>query len=263
MKNMETWRGIEDSSGLCSGTIHSVKFLKPVEFHHEGQQEAHLIIGFDSRIQANKVIQHGIIIKGKELHASKELPDALQCINCSDLPRNHNMKNCLNSTKCGQCAGGHTTKECTVTDQKKFHCVNCKTSGYGAADRNSCPSFIRATDTIRSWYPEAKYKYFVAEDPMIWVSNDVQNWTETEHPQKPLNKGIGRAMSSQNDTTATSLGSFNISSHPTRNCWDAGSTKQTKNQHTNPNTIPLTSGNKYQQLSHKQYFTPSQSQAKH
>ncbi len=106
MKNMETWRGIEDSSGLCSRTIHSVKFLKPVEFHHEGQQEAHLIIGFDSRIQANKVIQHGIIIKGKELHASKELPDALQCINCSDLPRNHNMKNCPNSTKCVQCAGG-------------------------------------------------------------------------------------------------------------------------------------------------------------
>ncbi|KAK0449952.1 hypothetical protein EV421DRAFT_1899467 [Armillaria borealis] len=76
VKNMETWRGIEDSSGLRSGTIRSVKFLKPMEFHHEGQQEAHLIIGFDSRIQANRAIQHGIIIEGKELYASKELPDA-------------------------------------------------------------------------------------------------------------------------------------------------------------------------------------------
>ncbi|KAK0437910.1 uncharacterized protein EV420DRAFT_1241005, partial [Desarmillaria tabescens] len=168
VKNTETWQGIENSSGLNSGTIRSVKFLKPAEFHHEGQREAHLIIGFDSRSQANKVIQHGIIIEGKELQANKELPDASRCINCSDLPRNHDAKNCPNTTKCGRCAGGHATKECTVTDRKKFHCVNCKTSGHGAVDRNSCPSFIRATDTIRSRYPEAKYKYFVTEDPMTW-----------------------------------------------------------------------------------------------
>ncbi|PBK83098.1 hypothetical protein ARMGADRAFT_1019253 [Armillaria gallica] len=32
-----TWRGIENSSGLTTGTIRNIRFLKPAEHHHEGQ----------------------------------------------------------------------------------------------------------------------------------------------------------------------------------------------------------------------------------
>ncbi len=143
IENTETWRSIEDSSGLTAGTIRNVRYLKPVEHHHEGQREAHLVVGFDSREQANKAIRAGVIIEGKELQARKELPDASRCVNCSVLPRGHDAKNCPNTTKCGRCAGGHATRECTVNDRKKFHCVNCKVTGHGAVDRTSCPSFLR------------------------------------------------------------------------------------------------------------------------
>ncbi|SJL03070.1 uncharacterized protein ARMOST_06415 [Armillaria ostoyae] len=76
IENEDTWRNIETSSELTTGTIRSVRFLKPVEHHQQGQREAHLVVGFDSREQANKAIRGGIIIEGKELQAKKELPDA-------------------------------------------------------------------------------------------------------------------------------------------------------------------------------------------
>ncbi|PBK88543.1 hypothetical protein ARMGADRAFT_878464, partial [Armillaria gallica] len=118
--------------------------------------------------QANKIIQAGVIIEGKELQARKELPDATRCVKCSVLPCDHNAKDCPNMTKCGRCAGGHATRDCKVTDHKKFHCVNCKVNGHGAVDCNACPSFIRATDIVRSRHPESKYRYFVTEDPATW-----------------------------------------------------------------------------------------------
>ncbi len=37
IRDIETWWGIESSSGLTAGTIRSVRFLKPAEHHHEGQ----------------------------------------------------------------------------------------------------------------------------------------------------------------------------------------------------------------------------------
>ncbi|SJL06765.1 uncharacterized protein ARMOST_10107 [Armillaria ostoyae] len=74
--DIKTWRGIKSSSGLMAGTIRNVRFLKPAEHHHEGQREAHIVMGLDSREQANKIIQAGVIIEGKELQARKELPDA-------------------------------------------------------------------------------------------------------------------------------------------------------------------------------------------
>ncbi|KAK0455648.1 uncharacterized protein EV420DRAFT_554995 [Desarmillaria tabescens] len=150
-----TWQSIKESSGLKAGTNRGIRFLKPAEHHHEGQREAHIMIGFDSREQANIAIRGGIFIEGKELQARKELPDATRCVNCSMLPCNHDARDCPNTTKCGQCAGGHATKDCTVSDCKKFHCVNCKVNGHGAIDRINCPSFIRATDLIRSRYPES------------------------------------------------------------------------------------------------------------
>ncbi|KAK0213912.1 hypothetical protein IW262DRAFT_1242434, partial [Armillaria fumosa] len=167
-ENRDTWHNIETSSELAIGMIRSVRFLKPVEHHQQGQQEAHLVVGFDSWEQANKTIREGIIIEGKELQARKELPDASRCVKCSILPQDHDAKTCPNATKCGRCAGGHATRDCTVTDRKKFHCVNCKITGHGAIDRNSCPSFLRATDVLRSRHPKLKYKYFVTEDPTTW-----------------------------------------------------------------------------------------------
>ncbi len=75
-------------------------------------------------------------------------------------------------------------RDCTVTDRKKLHCVNCKTTGHGAVDRNSCPSFLRATDVLRSQHPKSKYKYFVTEDPTTWTTNDVQKRDENARPRK-------------------------------------------------------------------------------
>ncbi|PBK82588.1 hypothetical protein ARMGADRAFT_1090163 [Armillaria gallica] len=37
IENTKTWHSIEDNSGLTAGTICNVRYLKPVEHHHEGQ----------------------------------------------------------------------------------------------------------------------------------------------------------------------------------------------------------------------------------
>ncbi|SJL18619.1 uncharacterized protein ARMOST_22216 [Armillaria ostoyae] len=83
--DIETWQSIESSSGLMAGTICNVQFLKPAEHHHEGQQEAHIMVGLDSQDQMNKIIQAGVIIEEKELQAWKELPDATRT---AQTPRN-------------------------------------------------------------------------------------------------------------------------------------------------------------------------------
>ncbi|SJL13992.1 uncharacterized protein ARMOST_17444 [Armillaria ostoyae] len=56
IENEDTWRNIKTSSELATGTIRSIRFLKPVEHHQQGQREAHLVVGFDSWEQANKAI---------------------------------------------------------------------------------------------------------------------------------------------------------------------------------------------------------------
>ncbi len=251
-----TWRGIENSSGLTTGTIRNIRFLKPAKHHHEGQREAHLVLGLDSREQANKIIQAGVIIEGKELQARKELPDATRWMKCSVLPCDHDAKDCPNTTKCGRCAGGHVTRDCKVTDRKKFHCVNCKVNGHGAVDRNTCPSFIRATDIVHSRHPESKYRYFVTEDPATWATYDVQTQAETARPSKVIGKSTGRP-NTQSGTTTSSLGSFLVSPHMTRDKCDGGSMKQNKGKRTNSNMTPM-GPNKYHQPSINQYLARSQ-----
>ncbi|KAK0450443.1 uncharacterized protein EV420DRAFT_1274750, partial [Desarmillaria tabescens] len=158
--------------------------------------------------QANKIIQSGLIIE------RKELPDATQCIKCSILPYDHDAKDCLNMTKYGQCVGGHTTRDCKVTDRKKFHCINCKVNGHGTIDHNAYSSFTRATNIVHSQHLELKYRYFVTEDPAIWAIYDVQTQAETACPLKVISKSTSRP-NTQSDTTMSSLGSFLVLPHMT------------------------------------------------
>ncbi len=72
---------------------------------------------------------------------------------------------------------------------------------------------------------------------MTWISNDVQKRVETARPHKATGKNTGQ-FNTQGGTAAHSLGSFMVSSHPTRDRKNGGSTKQNKNK-MNPNTIPV------------------------
>ncbi len=48
IKDTATWQSIKESTRLREGTICNIRFLKLVEHHHEGQREAHIVIGFDA-----------------------------------------------------------------------------------------------------------------------------------------------------------------------------------------------------------------------
>ncbi len=104
--------------------------------------------------------------------------------------------------------------------------------------------------------PESKYKYFVTEDPATWVTYDVQTRAKSAHPSKAIGKSIGRP-NTQGGAATSSLGSFMVSPHLTREKRNGGSTKQNKNRSTNTNTMPM-GPNKYQQPLINQYLSRSQ-----
>ncbi len=117
------------------------------------------------------------------------------------------------------------------------------------------PSFTRATNIVRSRHPESKYKYFMTEDPAMWVTYNVQMQAESARPSKAIGKSIGRP-NTQRGTTTSSLGSFMVSPHLTQEKHNGGSTKQNKNS-TNTNMMPM-GPNKYQQPLINQYLSRSQ-----
>ncbi|KAH7902771.1 hypothetical protein BJ138DRAFT_1108252 [Hygrophoropsis aurantiaca] len=123
-------------SGLEPGDIAKARWIKPLHRRAPNQRTAHAIVLLTSKTAANTAIRQGLVMGGR------------------------------NDT-CGTCAEEHRTSECDNEDITKRYCVNCQAGGHTAWDRE-CPEFVKQQQKITARSQEAKYRYFLTEDPASW-----------------------------------------------------------------------------------------------
>ncbi|KAJ3991137.1 hypothetical protein F5050DRAFT_1581920 [Lentinula boryana] len=158
-------RRIELASGLRTGAIKNIQWIKQIEKRKEGQRHAHAIFSMDSREDANELLTGRVVVQGQVLRAKKNNPDPKRCAKCNTL--GHIAECCkVDNDTCVRCAGKHRTSTCQVTDQQLF-CTNCRKAGHGAASRD-CPVFQGKLRERSKWDAERNYRLFVTKDPNTW-----------------------------------------------------------------------------------------------
>lgn len=102
---MHAW--IEEDSELTTNTIAHSKYIKPEERHTKKKQKtAHVILGFNNRDSANKAVECGLYVEGKEIKVHKLLYELKRCIKCQHY--RHYTADCKASVDtCLRCAGEH------------------------------------------------------------------------------------------------------------------------------------------------------------
>jgi hypothetical protein len=160
---------IEADSELCTNTIAHSKYIKPVHLRTSTQKSAHVIFGFNNRDSANKAIEYGMYVEGKEVKVWKLLSEPRRCLKCQHY--GHYATDCKAPTDvCGRCNGEHRMAQCTVTETDELQCANCtgnEALRHGAGDRN-CPTLAKEKEKLQERIPENKYKYFPSNSPRTW-----------------------------------------------------------------------------------------------
>lgn len=168
------------------GAILWTKYVKPLNLCSAPQTVAHVIIGTNSKSDANKLIKNRIYTEGKHVLMRKTLADPKRCLKCQC--HSHYTTECKASTDtCTRCAQNHGTSICPTESQPLLKCTNCKGEkalGYGTADRD-CPIFIAKMRKLHQRNPENKYKFFPTDDPNTWklLANIDDNTTIATAPQ--------------------------------------------------------------------------------
>jgi hypothetical protein len=129
---------------------------------------AHIIIGFNDQKAANRAIEHGLFIKGKQATVRKLLSEPKRCLKCQKF--GHYVADCKAETdRCARCGEKHQTTLCTAMDPSLHKCMNCidNPKGHGTADR-TCPAYLKEKGKLHEHIPENKYRYFPTNDPHTW-----------------------------------------------------------------------------------------------
>jgi hypothetical protein len=67
---------------LGTGTIAYSRYIKPAHLCMNNQKVAHTIFGFNDHNNANKAIEYGMFIEGKEVKVHKQMAEPRQCLKC-------------------------------------------------------------------------------------------------------------------------------------------------------------------------------------
>jgi len=159
---------IEQDNMLPTATMAYSKYIKLQHLRESNQKVAHIIIGFNYRKAANKAIENGLFIEGKQMMVCKLLSEPKRCLKCQKF--GHYVTGCKAETdRCAQCGGKHRTNLCIAIDPSLHKCMNCIDSprGHSATDR-TCPVYLKEKGKLHKRIPENKYKYFPTNDPCTW-----------------------------------------------------------------------------------------------
>ena len=113
----------------------------------------------------------------------------IQCYHCQGY--NHIANACTRPAICGWCAGGHDTKECPKTGQKK--CVNCRNTGHEAWAA-SCPKRQEEKNKAKQAYLRRPQLYSTF-DYMTSPKQTPGTHTPREYSEQPGQNQSGPASS--------------------------------------------------------------------
>ncbi|KAI1007232.1 hypothetical protein K3495_g991 [Podosphaera aphanis] len=110
-----------------------------------GHTRGSVIMRLPTEALQREVVRKGIVINSILYTAQLWSPraQAKQCFNCSQW--GHTQASCNRTTRCGECAGAHQTRDCP---KKSVACCNCGKS-HKAWQNGACPSFTQYKASIQ------------------------------------------------------------------------------------------------------------------
>ena len=186
--------------------IKGARWIKPSHLRSVGQHTTITIFSFDTREDANYVIENGLYVEGKKVWGRKQVQELRRCLKCQ-LFGEHKVAQCTSlQDVCGRCGGQCRTSACVEKDRGIMVCSNCRAAnngqqkGHGAADRR-CPIFLAWVDRLNKTWKENSYRFFCTTDPATWENNlgyyggdqpsDTQSYGDDLHWQEGMG-GRGR-----------------------------------------------------------------------
>jgi len=182
---------IEKKAGLKPGSIAKARYIKPESRRRQGQRTAHTVSTFKTKEDANQAIKFGLSVESKKVYGRNLIQEPTRCLKCHLLEGTHIAAECPQEQDiCGSCGGPHRTSACSITDPNEYHCKNCDVKGHAAWSRD-CPTFKKKWETHRARNKDAKYRFYLTEDPLTWEALPAVNQdrnssnSEAETRQEP------------------------------------------------------------------------------
>lgn len=251
--------------------IHQARWIKHKEKRKPNQYRGHLILSTKTAEGANILIDEGVLIGGRRLHARKLRKEPMRCHRCQAIGK-HYARDCkLSRNVCGTCAGDHWTSACNIKNEHHFQCNNCRHegkeyNGHAAWDIEKCPTMKNEQEKCNRKYPDNLYRFFITEDERTWAminpdeppyrltprqSNEDAETTPTDPPQDDtMDTGHRWLLSSSPQPTSNTneqiednqncpVNNRYSPSQPAHTSHHASSTS-TSNAHNPPNRLPIT-----------------------
>ena len=130
---------------LVRGQIHS---MRPV-YKKPGESVGHVRVCFRSREIRDGLISRGRVFAGDKSYRIVPVDidrEVRRCYKCQKY--GHVANDCDGPVRCGKCAGGHRTPECSAVPPPPLRCANC-TGAHQAGDK-SCSEQKKAVARYRS-----------------------------------------------------------------------------------------------------------------
>ena len=144
-----------------------------------------IAIGFATAAQANGVITHRLLWKGKRRYCVKQGPKRtlVQCDNCQAF--GHTAEDCTSSPRCQTCAEGHESKDCPFgpgISPKSLKCALC--SGRHSA-RNYCCT-VRRGEENRLQLENRLYPMDADNQPAASATTETKTSSSEQSNNNPL-----------------------------------------------------------------------------
>jgi hypothetical protein len=164
-----------------------------------------LIVGFQTQEMQRQAVRGGLVINAQlfEVRLFERELQIVQCFNCQQW--GHTQNACGKRTRCGQCAGDHSTRECL---KERVSCINCGKQ-HRAWERHACPTFQAYYERI-----QARRANLYARTSSIRSAYDSQasSLRSTPHSSQfgeswsTVSRKRGRAISPAQDDTQRRVG---------------------------------------------------------
>jgi gas vesicle protein len=175
---------IEKKAGLKTGAITKARYIKPESRRRPGQRTAHAILTFSTKEDANQAIKFGLSVESKKVYGRKLIAEPTRCLKCHSLEGSHIATECPQEhDTCGTCGKEHRTATCQVTNPNDYHCKNCDVKGHASWNRE-CPSFKSKWEAHKRRNEDAKYRFYITEDPLTWETQTDKDQELNEVPEQ-------------------------------------------------------------------------------
>ena len=222
----DLFTAVENENELHKGSIASARWLRNPNNWGANQTKAHAVFSFRYGVDANNIINGGLLIDGSRHDARKLEEDPKRCFKCQIIGSGHTAATCKSQEICSNCAKDHPTSDCRAT-QAEFKCATCqkdkRQDDHASWDRQ-CPAFIEEKARLRDRKPENHFRFFPTEhEPWTWVRHEdsladgyADRWTGNDSrrgPQQPRDSrrddGWGKPLGQGPQRTTETLASRN------------------------------------------------------